>query len=660
MWSSQLDPKQLKEAYGILCQGLLPNANVQPPFGATWCVIEPGKATVPHDHLEGETFLIWKGIGQLTFDAVYREVLPGDIVYLPSGGTHRLRNVSNVNLEFVSLYWEPASARCPSGEGSIAIHAAPPTPNGPLHLGHLAGPYLAADVLRRHLARFGRQAHLLCGTDDNQSYVASKAASRNESADQTIGEFGSLIRRGFAAAGIDFQGFLEPSRDADQRNFVGDYFSQLIAAGKLERRPGKALHCEPCGRYLYEVYVAGGCPHCAEPTLGNGCESCGLPNQPEELIDPRCRECGGTPILKRYERWYLPLSQYQGALEDFWQRVGKTPVLASFLENLRRTGLQDLPVSHYDRWGICVPGSADGEVIHVWFEMAASYLFAEQKRGLVHPDRILCFGFDNAFYYSAVVPALWLAGDAAARLPSRLVTNEFLQLDGAKFSTSRGHAVWALDALPALPLDLVRSFLLSIRPETRATNFTLVGLQSHAVRLDQTLNQWLFGLDEIVREDFDATVPASGILDGESISVLAGWAVLARDFEARLSPATWDLAGASRVLQNFLEEVTAYGLRQAPLRHSEAYRLQWARSVQLQLAAARWLAHGAEGWFPEICTRLRAAFGDLTPCAGTLSDGPAAGSSVGILSSSQSFESSFAGWARSRQPAERNSLYVQL
>ncbi len=655
------DPRLLEKEYGILCQRLFPDHNVQPPFGTTWCVVEPGKTTTPHAHSEGESFLIWKGTGLITWEKVSRVVTAGDWIYLPSGGRHELANTGSEDLEFVSLYWEPASPRFPGGGKAIALHAAPPTPNGPLHLGHLSGPYLAGDVLRRQLHRFGREARYLAGTDDYQSYVAAKAAERSGSVSETLDTFGGQIRGGFQAAGISFHGFLEPAKNAEHNEFVRSYFTRLVNQGKLERRRTEALHCGRCDLYLYEVHVAGLCPHCGEGTLGNGCEACGLPNQPEELTDPVCRACGGKAGRKAFDRWFLPLSRYQKRLETFWASVGKTPRIAAYLERLRKVGLKDIPVTHYDRWGIAVPDSSGGEVIHAWFEMAASFLFSEKQAGLVEPDRILLFGFDNAFYYSSLVPALWLGANPQANLPIRFVTNEFLNLEGAKFSTSRRHAVWALEAVPSLPRDLVRSFLLSVRPEHEATNFTFEGLQAHAAFLDRNLFAWLSRLDEIVRKDFDGVVPEAGVLDPTSLSSFAGLASLSRDFEARLSPECFDLAAAARVLARFLEEVRAFASSQEPLRSVESERARLARGVYLQLAAVRWLAHAADGFFPDLAARLRAGLGDAAPRAWTLSDGPGAGSAVGQLSESgPSLESLVREWLPERfQPQARSASHVQ-
>src|SRR5215207_9688529 len=291
MFIQRLDPAKFYEAYGIKCQGVYPwEGVVDTPFGAGWAVVEPGKRTKLHGHQEGETFLVAQGRGVMRVGDEVVEIGAGDVVFQPPFHAHTIENTSETeNLLFLSIWWEDlnlwAGRREAEAAGGAAKHpqralvtAAPPTPNGDLHLGHLSGPYLAADVLTRYLKIRGVEAYYGCGTDDHFSFVKTRAEQVGlapwDSADQLAAD----IRQSLEAAEIELDLYVRPRRTTAYAPFVEAFFRRLHDEGKLIEREVSSPWCEHCQIYLYEAHVAGGCPHCGSQATGFCCEECSWAN----------------------------------------------------------------------------------------------------------------------------------------------------------------------------------------------------------------------------------------------------------------------------------------------------------------------------------------------------------------------------------------------
>lgn len=487
----KIDPSQLKRDYNILCQRLFPAPTVETtPFGVTYCVVEPNSETAPHSHHDSESFLILSGRGILILGNERKEVGEGDIVFIPPFSDHQLVNHSQAqSIRFLSIYWENPRrlSEEPPPKRSL-IFSAPPTPNGALHLGHLSGPYVVADVVKRFLRLQGIEATYVTGTDDHQSYVPSKAEKEGLSNETVIEKYGLSIRSVMERIGALPDWFLHPRRDDQYQRFVQDFFSKLEGSGKLERRICQILFCETCQRSVYEAHVSGKCPHCEVPTNGNGCENCGITNDSVDLIEPKCNRCQSIPKFREATKYYFPLEPYKRVLAQLHKKAALPAEIRTFLSQILERPLPDISVTQVAEWGIAVPKqslstlSPQSQVLYEWFEMAAGYLYlgeiASQGKGYAHfwkdpsAEVIQCFGFDNSFFYLILVPALWYAFDTEIQMPKAFVVNQFYQLEGKKFSTSRQHAIWGEEILETVPSDWVRWYLGFSRPEGRETNFT--------------------------------------------------------------------------------------------------------------------------------------------------------------------------------------------
>ncbi len=500
----------------------------------------------------------------------------------------------------------------------VLVTAAPPTPNGDLHLGHLSGPYLAGDILTRYLRLRGvAGAHYLCGGDDNCNYVHTNAMrlglGPQEAADRMTADILSTL----AAMRIELDQFVRPNASAFHRETVQEFFQRLHATGRLDLREDPAPYCEGCERFLYEAYIKGKCPHCGALSGGNYCETCAWPNQCSDLAESYCTLCGKPPGRRVYRRFFFPLSLYADELRAIHRRTAMSPRLRALCERALAAGLPDLAVSQLGDWGIPVPVAGfEQQRIWVWCEMAPRYLaYARHLEGAWEPHWkaagscvVQCFGVDNAFFYALLVPALLRAYDPAIRSPHALVMNDFYLLDGRKFSTSRRHAIWGRDLLADVPSDLVRFYLAATCPEAGDTNFALAEF-AHAV--DEELlgewQPWLLELGGRLREDLGNPSPAA--------PAPGGWSEEHRRFEARLAglvaeaarcyrAAAFSPRGAARVLGELVREARRFGSSEAarcavPERGGER-----PTAVALELLAAKTLALLAAPILPDLAARL--------------------------------------------------------
>ncbi|HEU0090077.1 MAG TPA: class I tRNA ligase family protein [Pseudonocardiaceae bacterium] len=409
----------------------------------------------------------------------------------------------------------------------VFVTASPPTPNGDLHLGHLSGPYLGADVLARYQRLRGAQARYVVGTDDHQSYVPLKAVQDGSTPAAVAADYGDTIEHTLDAAMIELDHYVRPLRSPHHTWCAQETVRQLYHSAVLLEREAPAPYCEHCRDYLSETFVSGGCPHCGSRADGNVCEQCGQPNGGSDLVDPVCKRCGQTPVFRPLRRLFFPLSRFTGRLRRYWDEISMPPHVRALCETAADAGLPNIAVTHPGSWGLPVPVEGYHEQrINPWFEMAPGYLasaadcrgwpvsgaahIAEAWNILGAHEVVQCFGYDNGFFHTALYPAVFMAlGEV--KLPDVFVINEFYRLDGAKFSTSRRHAIWAKDFLATEPADAVRYYLCYDRPAVTRTNFTLRGYHEVVRReLAGTWQEWLDELGQRLADELGEPGPALG------------------------------------------------------------------------------------------------------------------------------------------------------
>ena len=352
-------------------------------------------------------------------------------------------------------------------ETKILITATPPTPNGDLHVGHLSGPFLNSDILKRIYELKRIQNYSVSGLDDNQNYVLLKAIQDKTTPIEICSTKGDLIKDTWRLAGINYDYIINP-KDEEYKNFIDRFFKNLYDKGVLEVKETEVYYDEK-GNYIFEAFIKGECPHCSATSDGLACEQCGMPNDCTDLKNPTSK-ISETLEKRKVKRLFLKTSKFKERLEIFLNKME----LSYKMEHLKNTFFNVLPeiaITHPAAWGIksTIEGFED-QVYYVWAEMAPAFLYASSKKeNFLLSDKgywkdnetefIQCFGFDNAYFYMFLFPSLWMACEESIKLPDQFITNEFLCLEGSKFSTSRNHAIWGNDILNAINSDFLRLYL---------------------------------------------------------------------------------------------------------------------------------------------------------------------------------------------------------
>lgn len=503
--------------------------------------------------------------------------------------------------------------------------AAPTTPNGDLHLGHMAGPYLAADVLKRYLRLCGHDARYVCGTDDHISYVPYFAEREGFEAGPFVQERSQMISRSLTGMNAEPDVFIRPYQSAEHAQEVQAYCKTMLDNGNLEIRDVETAYCEPCGHYLSEVNIVGKCPFCSSETGGYCCEECGMTNGfGADIVDPVCATCGEAATYRNCRRLFLPLSRYTEFLRDYHARFDVNQRVRALCDRILELGLRDMPVSHVSDWGIPtdalgVPGSR----FHSIFEMVPLFvggsrrLAARRDGDWQEPWRpegdgmVPFFGYDNAFFFTVLFPVVYHAYSESMTPPSYLKSNEFYQLDSEKFSTSRLHVIWCRDLVRDYSSDVARFYLSYTRPERNEANFTMADFTS---TIESELVQGWLGflgrLGRLVHGHFGGRAPAPwNLRTTEQITLYKRLERLRDDLETAYRPATFSSRAAARSCCEWVRTIDESAEAEVHWQDSPSRQREFGTSVALQLMAAKSLAVAAAPLMPEFANRLWKALG---------------------------------------------------
>jgi len=369
------------------------------------------------------------------------------------------------------------------------ITAALPYTNGPIHIGHLAGVYVPADIYARYLRGQGKDVAFICGSDEHGVAISLKAKKEGKTPQEVIDQYDQLIRTSFKKFGIEFDNYSRTSR-AIHHNTAQEIFSDLYQKGIFEEKETEQLFDPEANQFLADRYVTGTCPICQHPeAYGDQCENCGSSLSATELINPQSTISGSQPEMRKTKHWYLPLNQYEAFLKS-WILEGHQsdwkPNVYGQVKSWIDNGLQPRAVTRDLDWGIPVPVSdANGKVLYVWFDAPIGYIsstkeWAAEKGKDWEPywkdkdtQLVHFIGKDNIVFHCIIFPVmLHASGDYI--LPENVPANEFLNLEGQKISTSKNWAVWLHEYLEAFPdqQDVLRYVLTANAPETKDNDFT--------------------------------------------------------------------------------------------------------------------------------------------------------------------------------------------
>lgn len=417
------------------------------------------------------------------------------------------------------------------------ITSALPYANGPLHLGHLAGAYLPADLYTRYLRLKDEDVIHICGSDEHGVPITIAAEKEGITPQQVVDKFHNQNKGIFERFGIDFTYYGRTSSKT-HRETSQDFFKVLHDQGVFNKKTEEQLYDEDANMFLPDRYVKGTCPICGHPeAYGDQCEKCGSSLSPTELIDPVSSITGNTPIRKETEHWYLPLGNYQDWLEEWIDsRENWKPNVTGQCKSWLNTGLGDRAVTRDLTWGVPVPlPEANGKVLYVWFDAPIGYIsatkeWAEQKgepelwktywqdedTSLIH-----FIGKDNIVFHCIMFPAM-LKQYGKFVLPKNVPANEFLNLEGRKLSTSKGWAVWLDEYMDDFEPDLLRYVLGTTLPETKDSDFSWKDFQARVnSELADILGNFVFRTTSFTHRFFEGVVPTPANLNETDKSALA-------------------------------------------------------------------------------------------------------------------------------------------
>lgn len=406
------------------------------------------------------------------------------------------------------------------------ITAALPYANGPVHIGHLAGVYIPADVYARFQRRLGKDVAFICGSDEHGIPITIRAKKEGVSPHDIVDKYHGIIKKSFQDLGISFD---EYSRTTSPKHtqVSQDFFTTLYNKDKFIEEVSEQYFDEQANEFLADRYIVGTCPNCGnENAYGDQCEKCGTTLSPSELINPRSMLSGNVPILKETKNWYLPLNDYEDFLNEWIIEGHKEdwkPNVYGQVKSWLTDGLKPRAMTRDLNWGVPVPlPGADGKVLYVWFDAPIGYISFTQewaeKNGKnwkdywqnENSDLVHFIGKDNIVFHCIIFPAMMKAhGDY--KMPTNVPAFEFLNLENDKISTSRNWAVWAHEYVEEFPgqQDVLRYTLLSSAPETKDNNFTWKDFQTkNNSELVGIFGNFINRVAVLIHKYYDGVVPA--------------------------------------------------------------------------------------------------------------------------------------------------------
>ena len=406
------------------------------------------------------------------------------------------------------------------------VTAALPYANGGVHIGHLAGVYVPADIYVRYLRLKKRDVLFVCGSDEHGVPVTIRARKEGCTPQQVVDRYNKVIKDSFEGFGISFDIFGRTTSEVHKQT-ASDFFRKLYDKGEFVEQESEQYYDEEAHTFLADRYITGECPHChAEGAYGDQCEKCGTALSPTELINPRSTVSGSKPVLRKTKHWYLPLDKHQQWLEPWITEEHKewrSNVMGQ-CKSWFDMGLKPRAVSRDLDWGIPVPvEGAEGKVLYVWFDAPIGYI--SNTKELLPNDwekwwksddtRLIHFiGKDNIVFHCIVFPAM-LKAEGSYILPDNVPANEFLNLEDDKISTSRNWAVWLDEYLVDFPgkQDVLRYVLTANAPETKDNNFTWKDFQArNNNELVAVYGNFVNRALQLTKKYYDGVVPAAGEL----------------------------------------------------------------------------------------------------------------------------------------------------
>ncbi|UYW00866.1 methionine--tRNA ligase [Flavobacterium agricola] len=501
------------------------------------------------------------------------------------------------------------------------VTAALPYTNGPIHIGHLAGVYVPADIYARFLRQQNKDVAFICGSDEHGVAISMKAKKEGVSPQEIIDKYNKIISESFAEFGISFDNYSRTSAKI-HHDTASEFFRKLYDDGKFNEEVTEQLYDAEADQFLADRFVVGTCPKCGnEGAYGDQCEKCGTSLNATDLINPKSTITGSVPVLKETKHWFLPLDQYEAFLRDWILEGHKNdwkPNVYGQVKSWLEDGLRPRAVTRDLDWGIDVPvEGAEGKKLYVWFDAPIGYIsstkewaaregkdwepyWKDESTKLVH-----FIGKDNIVFHCIIFPAM-LKAEGSYILPDNVPANEFLNLEGNKLSTSKNWAVWLNEYLVDFPekQDVLRYALTSNAPETKDNDFTWKDFQArNNNELVAIFGNFINRVVVLSNKYYNGIIPTPNAfteVDEQVLAELKAYpAVIASSIERyRFREALGEMMNVARLGNKYLADEEPWKLIK-----TDEERVKTQMYVALQIAAA--LSTLAEPFLPFSATKLK-------------------------------------------------------
>ena len=501
------------------------------------------------------------------------------------------------------------------------ITAALPYTNGPIHIGHLAGVYVPADIFARYQRLKNNEVAFICGSDEHGVAISIKAKKEHTTPQAIIDKYHAIIKQSFADFGISFDNYSRTSLPIHHQT-ASDFFRKLYEQGDFIEEISEQLYDEEAHQFLADRFVIGTCPKCGNPeAYGDQCERCGSSLNATDLIDPKSSITGSKPTLKATKHWFLPLNRYQEFLEKWILEGHKNdwkPNVYGQVKSWLDDELKPRAVTRDLDWGIPVPvDGAEGKVLYVWFDAPIGYIsstkeWAEREGKDWRPfwqdkdtELVHFIGKDNIVFHCIIFPAM-LKAEGSYILPTNVPANEFLNLEGNKLSTSKNWAVWLHEYLQDFPnqQDVLRYALTANAPETKDNDFTWKDFQArNNNELVAIFGNFINRVVVLTQKYYEGEVPAAGALNATDTETLQQLSELTQKIEQSLE--RYRFREAQQELMNIARLGNKYLADEEPwkLIKTDAERVKTVMYVALQVATA--LAITSEPFLPFTSEKLK-------------------------------------------------------
>lgn len=501
------------------------------------------------------------------------------------------------------------------------VTAALPYTNGPIHIGHLAGVYVPADIYARYLRLIGKDVAFVCGSDEHGVAISMKAKKEGISPKDVIDKYHAIIKRSFLDFGITFDNYSRTSA-AIHHKTASEFFVKLYEQGDFIEETTAQLYDEEAQQFLADRFVIGTCPKCGnEEAYGDQCENCGSSLNATDLINPKSTITGSIPTTKETKHWFLPLDRYEGFLKKWILEGHKNdwkPNVYGQCKSWIDGGLEPRAVTRDLDWGIPVPvKGGEGKVLYVWFDAPIGYI-SSTKEWAAHEGKdwepywkakdtklVHFIGKDNIVFHCIIFPSI-LKAEGSYILPENVPANEFLNLEGNKLSTSKNWAVWLHEYMVDFPdmQDSLRYTLTANAPETKDNDFTWKDFQArNNNELVAILGNFINRVVVLTNKYYDGQVPAAGNLlqvDQETLHQLQKFPeIISSSIERyRFREAGQELMNLARLGNKYLADAEPWKVIKV-----DEERVKTIMSVALQIAAG--LAVLSEPFLPFTATKLK-------------------------------------------------------